>query len=199
MGVFKLFKNNKYTKWYQEIVYKARQKIYDDYTELHHIIPISLGGDDSVDNVVKISAKEHFILHHLLTKMVYEKDLSKMWNAFFLMHFHNSNKRYSTPRTYELSKMHMALIKKELIGDKNPFYGKQHSKETKQKMSASWNKNAQRNVDNKKYNFYHKEYGYHFLTQKELYTQFNLNNKGVSMLIRQKAPSYKGWIIKNAE
>lgn len=35
-----LFLDNKYTRWYYNIIQNAHQrKICDDYTELHHIIP----------------------------------------------------------------------------------------------------------------------------------------------------------------
>jgi 5-methylcytosine-specific restriction endonuclease McrA len=34
----------------------------DTYTETHHIIPRSLGGIDSENNLIKLTAKEHYIL-----------------------------------------------------------------------------------------------------------------------------------------
>ena len=54
------------------------QKIYEqitandsnaDYTEQHHILPRSLGGTDDPPNIVRLTAREHFICHWLLTKM----------------------------------------------------------------------------------------------------------------------------------
>ena len=46
-----------------------KRKEFNGYSEIHHIIPKSLGGKDSKDNLVKLSAKEHFIAHRLLAKI----------------------------------------------------------------------------------------------------------------------------------
>ena len=62
---------NKYTTWYMNIVTKVQTRTISKsiYTEIHHIIPKSLGGSNHDDNLVKLTAKEHFICHLLLTKM----------------------------------------------------------------------------------------------------------------------------------
>lgn len=44
---------NKYKTWYDSIIARARNRVTDDYTELHHILPRSLGGDDSPDNLAQ--------------------------------------------------------------------------------------------------------------------------------------------------
>jgi hypothetical protein len=45
------------------------KKKLKDYYEAHHIIPKCMGGADSKDNLVLLTAKEHFICHLLLEKM----------------------------------------------------------------------------------------------------------------------------------
>jgi len=62
---------NKYSRWYKNITESARNRVSDSYTEKHHILPWSLGGDNSADNLVALTAREHFICHWLLTKMTY--------------------------------------------------------------------------------------------------------------------------------
>ena len=55
--------------------------------EEHHIIPRCLGGSDDKSNLVKLTAKEHFICHLLLTK-IYKKgslEYYKMCHAFLMM------------------------------------------------------------------------------------------------------------------
>ena len=52
------------------------------YTEIHHIIPKSLGGTEDSTNKIRLSAREHFIIHKLLVKMTTGKDKSKMSYAF---------------------------------------------------------------------------------------------------------------------
>lgn len=51
--------------------YKERLSLRSSgcYFELHHIIPKSLGGDDGCRNRVLLTAKEHYVCHHLLTKI----------------------------------------------------------------------------------------------------------------------------------
>ena len=83
-----LFIANKYTRWYYDIVDRAktRTSLADNYYEKHHIVPKSLGGNNSTDNLINLSAREHFICHWLLTKMVSnKKEKYQMWNAFSCM------------------------------------------------------------------------------------------------------------------
>lgn len=61
-----MFKKNKYTEWYYKIISNPDNK---GYTEKHHIIPRCIGGDNSNENLVKLSARQHFVCHLLLTKM----------------------------------------------------------------------------------------------------------------------------------
>lgn len=92
------FAENKYTNWYFNIIRNAvTRDTLECYTENHHIIPKSLGGVDSYDNLAILSAREHFICHWLLTKMTTaENHKHKMIFAFkMMMHMKNSNqKRY---------------------------------------------------------------------------------------------------------
>lgn len=50
-----------YTKIYNLIIEKRKVVIPTGYVEEHHIIPRSLGGSDDKSNLVKLTAKEHFI------------------------------------------------------------------------------------------------------------------------------------------
>lgn len=47
---------------------KARSTV-GAYFELHHIVPRSLGGTDSPENVVALTAREHFVAHWLLYRI----------------------------------------------------------------------------------------------------------------------------------
>ena len=37
--------------------------------EWHHIVPVSLGGTNSASNLVRLTAREHWVAHQLLLKM----------------------------------------------------------------------------------------------------------------------------------
>jgi len=80
------FTANKYTTWYFNIVDNAKNRvIVDEYCESHHIVPKCLGGDNSETNLVKLTPKEHFICHLLLTKMTTGKALNKLKFALHMM------------------------------------------------------------------------------------------------------------------
>jgi hypothetical protein len=78
------FLDNKYTRLYFKIISIPDHK-ESGYTELHHIIPKSLGGSNSKTNLVRISARKHFICHYLLTKMTDGRDRYKMYKALWTM------------------------------------------------------------------------------------------------------------------
>jgi len=139
-----MFTTNKYTRWYYDIVDRAKERSLSTYTEKHHIIPKSLGGNNSVENLVELTAKEHFICHWLLTKMVdNKKHKYQMWNAFSCMLYRKNpnQERYRvSSRVFENIKSAGAKIKSEKFsgvnnpmygkrGDLNPLYGKKKSAE----------------------------------------------------------------------
>jgi hypothetical protein len=119
---------DKYTRWYNHIVERARYRIIEDYTETHHIKPRSLGGSDEIDNLVALTAREHFICHWLLTKMTTGEDRYKMLNALRMMRAEkHGQQRYETKitaRVYENIKQEYARLQSEKVsGENNPMYG----------------------------------------------------------------------------
>lgn len=75
---------NKYTKWHDALVQKIRDEGNDrQYNEIHHILPRCLGGSDLPDNLLRVTHKEHFILHLLLTKIY--PDCDRLWFAYAAM------------------------------------------------------------------------------------------------------------------
>lgn len=131
--------DNKYTKWYYTIICKAQSRVNCGYTETHHIIPRSLGGSDSTDNLVALTAREHFICHTLLTKMVEGQNRGKMLHAAILMKAANRQQdRYFNSRIYETVRRNYATKRSlDQRGAGNSFYHKCHSTEAKTRMSAA--------------------------------------------------------------
>jgi hypothetical protein len=101
-----IFITNKYTNWYYNIITNAQARTLpkEIYIERHHIIPKSLGGDNSINNLVKLTAREHFICHWLLYKMVSNTNKSKMANAWFRMCQKNKFQKRYTSRNFELAR-----------------------------------------------------------------------------------------------
>jgi len=129
-----IFIDNKYTKTYYAIIDRANTRTLDCYTEKHHIIPKSLGGSNSKDNLSVLTAREHFICHMLLIKMVTGPARHKMQLAVSKMLSTSKNQsRYKvTARTYEYVRKQCS---EAMSGKNNPNYGKKHSPEIRKKMS----------------------------------------------------------------
>jgi hypothetical protein len=72
-------KANKYARWYRAIV--SNPDATATYTENHHIHPVSMGGKDVPENRVRLSARQHFVAHWLLTKAVPKKWNDQAWAA----------------------------------------------------------------------------------------------------------------------
>ncbi len=118
---------NKYNRWYNQIIKHAQNRVAEGYTERHHIQPRSLGGADSADNLVELTAREHFVCHWLLTKMTTGEDHYKMLNALRMMRAEKEGQqRYSTEitsRVYESIKQEYAQLQsKKYSGENNPMY-----------------------------------------------------------------------------
>ena len=137
-----MFNQSKYTRLYESIITRAKQRSLDSYTERHHIIPRSLGGNDDADNLVDLTGREHFICHWLLTKMVDStNDKWKMMNALgYMMWAENqTQERYKvSARLYEqLKTKHSEMKSWAVAGERNGMYGKHHSEEAREKIRQS--------------------------------------------------------------
>jgi hypothetical protein len=117
-----------YYKIYYSIIESRKRNKYVGYTECHHILPRCLGGSDDKDNLVNLSAKEHFICHLLLTKMytVGTNEYYKMCHAFMMMLVSNkSQSRYITSKRYvSLKEGHSIRMSDLQRGIGNSQYGK---------------------------------------------------------------------------
>ena len=81
-----IFLENKYTTWYERIISNRKSyPLVGCYTEIHHIVPRSLGGSNDLTNLVALSAREHYLCHKLLTKMTTGDNNRKMWWAYHRM------------------------------------------------------------------------------------------------------------------
>lgn len=116
-----------YKKIYENIINFRKKNSPTEYKELHHIIPKSLGGNDCLENLVYLSAREHFICHFLLAKM-YERESFewyKMNHAFMMMKSSSSvQNRYFNSKLYESLKENFSqVMKKYTMGKSNSQFG----------------------------------------------------------------------------
>lgn len=96
-----------------------------EYTEKHHILPRSLGGDDEPDNLIRLTAGDHFFAHVLLAK-IYG---GAMWYAISLMSKASKFTMGREPRKlYEYQKKHIARVNSQEFKrrHKDPEYAAHH-------------------------------------------------------------------------
>ena len=103
----KNLKQNKYLVLYERIILnRLENPLIDCYVERHHILPKSMGGSNDKENIVHLSAREHFICHFLLPKFLYGTDYYKMVYGFKMManKSKTNRKRYFNSRLFEYYK-----------------------------------------------------------------------------------------------
>lgn len=75
---------NKYLRWYETLIERACLREIA-VGERHHIVPKCLGGGNEKSNIVKLTYREHFLAHWLLTKFTEGVARKRMCNALHLM------------------------------------------------------------------------------------------------------------------
>jgi hypothetical protein len=135
------FVENKYSKWYNNLIHKAQLRgSIQGYKETHHIIPRSFGGDNIKSNVVQLTAREHYIAHALLWKMKFEGIYgSKMAFAFNTFINKMTTKERGVNHTYTISsrmyetfrKHYSQMLKEKYAKEGGTWVGRKHSEESK--------------------------------------------------------------------
>lgn len=164
-----MYLQNKYLQWYYSIVTRAKSRTLpiDTYVEKHHIVPKSLGGSNAKDNLVKLTAREHFICHLLLPKFTSGKDQISMLHAAWRMccksNKGNNKRDYRiTSSIYELLRKQRVAHLKTLTGELSPNFGRKTGRVSKdftpewrakisssRKGKSSWNKGIARTPEEK--------------------------------------------------
>jgi len=151
-----IYLQNKYTKCYFSIINRAKTRDNAfSYVEKHHIIPECFyklrkrkgpagwidGNANDRENLVLLTAKEHFICHLLLTKMVDGKNLSKMHLALLTMarHSMNQNRHKITAKTYKKLRENAGIANS---GPNNPMWGKVRTQEECDRVSEGISKST---------------------------------------------------------
>ena len=94
---------------HNNIIEKARNRPIKGYVEKHHIIPKCMGGTNDKNNLVHLTAKEHFIIHKLLVE-IYPNE-SKLHLAVFI--FVNGFRSTFNKRDYRIGSREYQRIRME--------------------------------------------------------------------------------------
>jgi len=123
VGVFFWRSSMNYKRQYDLLIEKAQHRdALQGYTELHHIIPRCMGGSDSPENLVSLTAREHYLAHRLLYMHYKTPKLAYAWKA---MYWSNPKKRKLTSRQYEKIKV---AISESLTGRPVKPFTEEHRK-----------------------------------------------------------------------
>lgn len=127
-----------------------RSKNDGNYYENHHIIPKCLGGTNDDNNMILLTAREHYVVHKLLCR-IYPKNRS-LYYALHMMSICSSKNqkrdyvvssrdyqwlRENKPDSWNKGKIGMCpqLSHDRNKGENNPMYGSNLSDEHKKKMT----------------------------------------------------------------
>ena len=186
-----------YEKIYNKLINRGKNRLLDDYTEIHHIIPKCMGGSDESNNLVKLTPEEHYIAHQLLAK-IHPKNNALAMAVLMMTVNRSSNKLYGWVR-----RRHSEAMKVIQAGKNNSQYGSFwiFNPETKESIKikndneipAGWvkgrkvkkktqldlkkeqnKKEKQKRIDNLKQVMYY--YRDNDITMRELTAKFNLGH-----------------------
>jgi hypothetical protein len=147
-----------YERIYNQIIERAKSRQLEGYIERHHIIPKCMGGTNDKENIINLTAREHYLCHMLLVE-IYPNEV-KLKYALWLMTIgkrRNIKCDYGVrvnSRIYERLRLEHSLRvkdkpKPEGFGKKVSIsnLGKKHTLYTKQKMSCSKKSMSQETKD----------------------------------------------------
>lgn len=114
---------------YTRFIDSLRGQSVDGYAEVHHIVPRSLGGSDDADNLIQLTARQHFIAHWMLARAMG----GSAARAFFMMSNFGKYGQVNSA-TYEIARQEYAeQVSKQLKKRPNvPLFTDSHREKLRQ-------------------------------------------------------------------
>ena len=140
--------NPHYLNRYITFIQNCQQKnvLYEGYAEKHHICPKAKdmfpeykNFKENPWNCVRLTPRQHLIAHMIL----YRAYKSLQSPLYALNRMINSNNTKINTKLYEKFKYNFS---ERMKGKNNPFYGKKHTAETKEKISKIDRRNSGRKI-----------------------------------------------------
>lgn len=82
-----------YKRIYESLIEKGKNRTLTEYSELHHIIPRCIYGNNDKTNLVRLTPEEHYLAHQLLIK-IYPNNRSLVKAARMMIPNRKGNKLY---------------------------------------------------------------------------------------------------------
>lgn len=106
---------------------RAKVRDIDGYSERHHIKPRCMGGDNSPENIVRLTPEEHYVAHQLLVR-IHPRNKDLIWAAISMTNATKKMPRHN--KLYGWLRRRLA----ERLREMN--LGRTKSAETRAKISA---------------------------------------------------------------
>lgn len=106
-----------YQRIYENLISTRKNRVSEDaiYYERHHIIMRSMGGSNDPENIVKLTAREHFLAHWLLWRIHRNREAAY---AFKLMCEIVANKKCFSSVAYSEIKKELSVIESSRAKEK---------------------------------------------------------------------------------
>jgi len=101
-----------YLEIYNKIILRAQNRNLEGYKEKHHIVPLCMDGTNEKSNIVKLTAREHFICHWLLCR-IYSKNKKLVYAFWFMCNAKSKGQKRHIPssRAYQEAK----ILRREIL------------------------------------------------------------------------------------
>lgn len=97
-----------YETHYDTLNERARNRVLEGYTERHHVVPRCMGGSDNANNIVRLTAEEHYVAHQLLVK-IYPENNKLIYAANMMSVGRINNRKYGW-----LKKKHAKVVSENM-------------------------------------------------------------------------------------
>lgn len=125
-----------YKKIYDDLIESAKNEPKkDSYKELHHIIPLCMGGSDDKSNKIYLTARQHYLAHWLLYKMYKTSALVHAWHSMSRIGKGQEDRSINSHLFEYCKRERSKLLSIQYSGEGNNFYNKKHSQKSLQLMS----------------------------------------------------------------
>lgn len=121
---------------------KNRKLEENVYYEEHHILPRSMGGSNDPENLVMLTAREHFLAHWLLWRIFKNRQTAF---AFHAMKFNKRKKEYEflSSRLYAEAREASNFATKEMHKSGKYAYTEERKMKLRNNPNSLWGKEAQ--------------------------------------------------------
>ncbi len=111
-------KNKEWIKYYLKFISSRKEK----GSRIHHILPRSFGGDNSSNNLIKLTDQEHYIAHMILWRAY--RNTKTFWAFHMMLYTKGGNRERLNSKQYEKVRLEHSNFMKE----NNPMHRKSIAK-----------------------------------------------------------------------